>query len=136
MLLAFKQQWHGLQRSSPGHRFQNRYASAQRHRAHIPAWRRILQLVIALGLVSIGVVLVFIPGPAVLFFALAGAMLASESRLVARGLDWAELRLRHGWHRSARFWINLGRGGRMALVLLGVALIAAAGLVAWRIFLR
>lgn len=136
MLLTLKQQWHGLQRSSPGHRFQNRYASAQRQRAHVPAWRRILQLGIALVLVSIGVVLVFIPGPAVLFFALAGAMLASESRAVARGLDWAELRIRTGWHRLARFWANLGRGGRIALILLGVTLIAMAGWVAWRIFLR
>lgn len=136
MLLALKQQWHGLQRSAPGHRFQNRYASAQRQRDRVPAWRRLLQLGVAAILAAAGVVFVFIPGPAILFFALAGAMLASESRAVARALDWTELRVRAGWHRATRFWANLSVGGRIALLLLGMALIAAAGFLAWRIFLR
>lgn len=136
MLLALKQQWHGLQRSSPGHRFQNRYASAQRQRNRVPVWQRVLQIGIAAVLVAAGVVFVFIPGPAILFFALAGAMLASESRTVARALDWTELRGRAGWRRSTRFWTHLDAGGRIALILFGVVLLAAAGFVAWRIFLR
>ena len=136
MLVALKQQWHGLQRSQPGHRFQNRYASAQRQRDQVPTWRRILQLGISLVLAAAGVVFVFIPGPAILFFALAGAMLASESRTVARALDWTELRLRSGWRRAARFWSGLGVGGRIVLLTLLAALMAAAVFVAWRIFLR
>lgn len=136
MLLALKQQWHGLQRSSPGHRFQNRYASARRQRGQVPLWQRALQLGLAAILAAAGVVFVFIPGPAILLFALAGAMLASESRAVARALDWTELRVRGGWRRAARFWGGLGPGARLALILLIVALLAAAGFAAWRIFLR
>ena len=136
MLLALKQQWHGLQRSSPGHRFQNRYASARRQRDRVPTWQRILQLGLAMVLVAAGVVFVFIPGPAILFFALAGAMLASESRAVARGLDWTELRIRSGWHRVERFWTKLSRGGKITFIGLVAALLAAVGLAAWRIFLR
>jgi hypothetical protein len=40
----------------------------------------------------VGVVLVFIPGPAILFFLIAGALLAVQSLGVARALDWSELR--------------------------------------------
>jgi hypothetical protein len=36
--------------------------------------------------------LVFIPGPAILFFLIAGALLAVQSLGVARALDWSELR--------------------------------------------
>jgi hypothetical protein len=136
MLVALKRQWHGLQRSQPGHRFQNRYASARRHRDQVPTWQRLLQLGASLVLLAAGVVFVFIPGPAILFFALAGAMLASESRTVARALDWTELRIRSGWHRAARFWSGLGVGGRVALLSLLAALVGAAGFVAWRIFFR
>jgi len=43
---------------------------------------------------AIGVVLVFIPGPAILFFLIAGGLFAMQSLWVARALDWSELRIR------------------------------------------
>ncbi|MGH7335962.1 MAG: PGPGW domain-containing protein, partial [Myxococcota bacterium] len=49
-------------------------------------------VVIAIVCFAAGVVLVFIPGPAVLFFALGGALLATQSLWVARALDAIEVR--------------------------------------------
>ena len=69
----------------------------------------------------IAVVLVFIPGPAVLFFFAGASLLASESRVVARALDWLEVRLRKVIHWVLRWW---GRAPRIAkqLVFLWAAL--------------
>jgi hypothetical protein len=44
---------------------------------------------------ALGVVLAFIPGPAVLFFALAAVLVATQSRWLAERLDRAEVKLRH-----------------------------------------
>lgn len=134
MLAALKRQWHGLRRSPPGHRFQNRYANARKHPE--PAWRRALLIGAALVLGIVGVVFAFIPGPAILFFALAGALLAGESRVIARGLDWTELRLRAllGW--AKRRWRRLGGAGRMAVGGLGLAGAVGGAFAAWHVFLR
>ena len=43
---------------------------------------------------AIGIVLTFIPGPAFVFFGLAGALLSIESRWIARVLDRAEVSAR------------------------------------------
>lgn len=84
--------------------------------------------------VAIGIVLMFIPGPAVLFFAIAGTLLASESRGVARFLDWTEVKIRQlvtagldAWRR----WSWLGRAAAVAVVAL---LAAAAAILAYRVF--
>lgn len=62
---------------------------------------------------AVGVVLAFIPGPAVLFFFLAGALLSTQSRYVAEALDKLEV-----WGRKAfasiRAWWRRKRGRRNA----------------------
>jgi hypothetical protein len=59
--------------------------------------------VVALLCLAVGVVLLFIPGPAFVFLGLAGVLLAQHSMLVARALDASELKLRGAarWLRSA-----------------------------------
>lgn len=85
--------------------------------------RRVLLLGLAVLLTAIGVVLMFIPGPAILFFFLAGALLAEESLPVARGLDWAELRLRAAWNALRRWWSRRSTSA-------GARLLVAASLIA------
>lgn len=62
---------------------------------------------------AVGVVLAFIPGPAVLFFALSGALLSTQSRFIAVKLDKLEV-----WGRKAfasiRAWWRRKRGRRDA----------------------
>ena len=48
---------------------------------------------------AVGVVLAFVPGPAVVFFALTAALLAAQSAWLARRLDAAEIWVRHVLHR-------------------------------------
>lgn len=56
---------------------------------------------LALAAVSfvVGVVLAFVPGPAVVFFALTAALLAAQSTWIARHLDAGEMWLRRVLHR-------------------------------------
>jgi multisubunit Na+/H+ antiporter MnhG subunit len=95
----WKQQLRGdyeaIKASRAGERFQDFYR--RKHRAERSRLSRWLGPVFALLSFAIGVVLVFVPGPAVVFFALTAALLAAESRAVARALDRAELRLRDVW---------------------------------------
>ena len=93
------------------------------------------RLVIAIIAFAIGLVLIFIPGPAILFFLIAGGLLAAESRHVARFLDWSEVKLRHGLSWLWARWRSFSRPEKMLVALL-VAAGGAGGLfVSYRIVL-
>src|SRR5690348_1743209 len=97
MLKRFSRSWQQLRQGRPGHRFRDRYHRHQRSKESNGWMGRIVHLVLAIVAVAIGVVLVFIPGPAILFFFIAGALLASDWLWMARVLDWGEVRLRSLW---------------------------------------
>ena len=61
-----------------------------------------LTMLAAASCFAVGVVLAFIPGPAVVFFGLTAALSATQSRWVAERLDHAELYLRALWKRWFR----------------------------------
>lgn len=94
MSTPIQAQWQTLKRSRPGRRFRDRYEASRRGASRGTFVQRVVRVTLAAAAIAIGVVLVFMPGPAVLFFALAGALLASESRSVARFMDWCEMKLR------------------------------------------
>jgi hypothetical protein len=129
MLTQLKQQWTQLKQYPPGQRFLRRY-EAQRLRAPngSSVARRFVTFGAAAILGAIGVVLVFTPGPAVLFFFLAGAVLAEESRSTARLLDGCEVWCRRSGRVIHRSWRQLS--GTMR-VLLGVSLGVLAGAAAY-----
>ncbi len=83
-----------------GKRFRNEHRRASRSGA-ANGWARVLCLVVAAVCCAVGVVLIFIPGPAFLFFILAGALLASQSWTAARVLDKAEMKT---W--TVRDWLR------------------------------
>ena len=91
---------HELADSPRGQRFTKLY---ERQQAHNTAWLTWVYVVAALICVAIGVVLSFIPGPAFVFFILAGGLLASQSRWAAEHLDRGELALRSLWQRGSGF---------------------------------
>lgn len=72
----------------PGHRFA---CFHERHRERQAGWVRPLLYVAAVISLLIGIVLAFIPGPAILFFAITAAILATQSHAVATRLDKGEL---------------------------------------------
>ncbi|PTY06239.1 hypothetical protein DB347_12390 [Opitutaceae bacterium EW11] len=98
MFRSIKRSWAELKQSEPGRRFQDRYRRGKTSRAQ-SGWRRVLRLGLAIVCLGIGVVLVFIPGPAFVFFIVAGGLLASESLRVARFMDWCETKIRTLWAR-------------------------------------
>lgn len=69
-------------------------------------WHRIVTIAVAVVFLAVAAVLSVIPGPAFPFFILAGALLATQSKTVARWMDWLEVRarklfawLKRRWHR-------------------------------------
>ena len=86
-----------------------------------------LPLLLAPLSLAVGVVLMFIPGPAVLFFALAGALLASHSMPVARALDWLELKLRAALAKGRAWWSRASPAKKSAVVLALLLVVAGIG---------
>jgi len=86
--------WTELKDSQPGKRFQDAYHRQKQADKGRSAAARWLRPILALLSFAIGVVLAFIPGPAVVFFALTATLLATQSLRVARALDRTEVWLR------------------------------------------
>jgi hypothetical protein len=132
MLDTAKKSWAELKRGTPGKRFEQRY------RRKNPGGRRSGRntAVLALGLLVLAVGLFFlaVPGPGIPIVVVGAGMVAQGSRVVARLLDWIELRIRAvlGWTR--RVWQAAGSGARAAIVLAGVALAAAGAYAGWWFF--
>lgn len=80
-----------MQRSAPGRRFQDRY---ERNRGVDSGVGRWLRLGAGAILLVPGLLMLVTPGPGLVALALAAALLAGESRVIARFLDRVELRLR------------------------------------------
>jgi hypothetical protein len=91
--------WQDLRASKAGKRFQHFHAA---HASKRTGWARALTISAAVICVAIGVVLAFIPGPAVVFFALAVALLSTQSHWLARKSDRAELYLHALWRKHQR----------------------------------
>jgi len=128
----FREQWRELKRGRPGHRFQERYERARR--GDVATWERVLFLVAAVILVLLGVFFAIFPGPALPFFFVGGGLLASESRTVARFMDWSEVGVRQWATWGRRRWKRLPNLARAGLVLLGAGMSAATMYLSFRIF--
>lgn len=100
MFTHMKERWSELKHYAPGERFE-KFHEAQQHR---PRWVHIAYLAAAIVLIPVGVLFAFIPGPAVLFFALSAALFATQSLWLARQMDRAELALRAGWMNARNRW--------------------------------
>ena len=109
-----KKRWRALKKSHPGRRFQDRHEQ-RKNRSGL--WKA-FYLVAGTALCLIGIVLMPAPGPGFLVVFVGGALLAEESLLAARALDWLELkgrallaRVKHGLRpRSPRH--GTGRSSR------------------------
>jgi hypothetical protein len=90
MLDGLKRRWRRLKAGEPGARFQRQYRENRESRkSGLQRWGAVAA---GAGLILVGVVALFVPGPGILFIAAGGAVLARESLAVARALDWLEIR--------------------------------------------
>jgi hypothetical protein len=86
--------------SSPGRRFQKRYRrKTSSERGRLARWACILA---GIGLTTVGVFFLAVPGPGIPILAVGLALVAQESKTMARLLDRAEIRLRRQWKRWTR----------------------------------
>src|SRR4051794_40785098 len=99
-----KRQWRAFRGGKPGHRFVDRHDRVKRSRKTQSWARRWIEPVVGILLLAIGVVLTFLPGPGIVFYFAGAGLLAGESRALARGLDWSELRLRRAFRCAKRWW--------------------------------
>jgi hypothetical protein len=114
----FRDDWRDLKRSRPGRRFQERYERARRAEPHCGLVKRVATIAVASIAILLGVFFAVFPGPAIPFFFVGGALLATESRPLARGMDWIELRVRDFIELFKKRWRHLPLVGRIAGVML------------------
>jgi hypothetical protein len=86
-----------ITQSPPGRRFQERYR--RKHAGNESAWKRCGCVCAGVLLTIVGVFFLAVPGPGIPILAVGLALIAQESKVVARWLDRTELRLRRWWKR-------------------------------------
>lgn len=117
--LQLREHWRDLRRGRPGRRFVARYERARSVEKRCGTGERVLLMVAAALAFVIGLFLVVFPGPAFPFFIVAGGLLATESRTIARFMDWSEVRVRKIVAWAKRRWRHLPRAGRAVLLVIG-----------------
>ena len=126
-----KRSWRHFTSSKPGDRFQVRYYyRKQRGSGRLS---RIFNIVVGSALVIFSAFFGWAPGPGMLTFVIGLSMLGSEFLVVARFLDWAEVRLRTLAHLVEKVWRS-SIIGKALIVLVAVTLVAAFGYVIYALF--
>lgn len=126
MRRTFRQQWLDLTDAKPGTRFQHRYQQRRKKRGSPMA--KVLYLVLGLALFLFGLVLLPAPGPGFLVLFPAAAMIAQESLMAAKALDWAEIKVRALLAWAKRAW-RRASAALKAVTVTTAAFVAAAA--AW-----
>ena len=126
MLEELKQQWREFKRARPGHRFQERFERNREARSGRSWFTRFLKPVAAIVLVAAGVVFCLIPGPGLPLILFGAALLADISRVVARALDWLEVRIRDAISWARQWWQHASRSPRIAVIVLAVCIAGGA----------
>ena len=130
----FREHWRELKAGRPGSRFQECYAHARQQHGRCGLAQRIMLILVATIFLAIALVLTLAPGPAFVFFILAGALLATESLVVARFMDACEVKVRRIGAWGNRLWRRLTRAAQVAVITLVGCGIIGAGFVAFRVF--
>lgn len=133
MQFHWRRSWRELRRSRPGHRFQDRYERAHQEQQRGGLAQRVVLVVLAIVFLGIAIVLSVMPGPAFVFFFLAGGLLASESRYVARFMDACEVFVRRVVDWAKQKWARLPLAARIVVVVLVVGCSAAAAFLGYRL---
>jgi uncharacterized protein (TIGR02611 family) len=121
-----KQTWRRFKAGNPGQRFQQEFR--RRHSAGRSPIQKALLIVGGLLLMAAGFLLLFIPGPGLVLFFVGGFLIAQQSLVAARMLDWSEIRLRKLLAWSLRAWRHSSTALKLLLVVVAVVVLGAVGL--------
>ena len=130
MIGRIKEDWRLFKASKPGYRFRDHYRRHRRRsrqrisRPQSPSqglinFRKLLFIAVGSAIAITSIVLGPLPGPGLGTFLLGLVILASELRIVAHFLDWAEVKLKRPARRAKGAWASLPR---RASILLGAGL--------------
>ena len=131
MLESLKKQWQELKDHEPGKRFQERYG--RNHHAGGSWIRRVLFIGGGILVMAAGVFFLPAPGPGFLILFIGAGLIAEESLVAARALDWTELRLRRVAMWGLSFWRGASLPMRIALVLAAALLAGGAAYAAYQL---
>ena len=127
MIGRAKRSWRLFTSSRPGDRFQVRYYYHRQSRHGRSSLSRIFNIVVGSALVIFSVFFGWAPGPGTLTLVIGLSMLGSEFLVVARFLDWAEVRLRKLARWARNVWESAPTAGKALIFLAIVACVAALG---------
>ncbi|MEO8551057.1 MAG: PGPGW domain-containing protein [Kofleriaceae bacterium] len=92
---ALATEWRTFRADTPGERFCHHFERSKRaSRA-----AKIGRVSIGIVLIAVGIALLFLPGPGLLFALFGVALLSAQSERLSRGLDRGELWVRRTWRR-------------------------------------
>lgn len=131
MLQRLKESWHDLKRGAPGERFQEHYR--QRQKGGGSGWRKPLFIGGGILVMAAGLFFLPAPGPGFLILFVGGGLLAQESLIAARALDWTEVRLRTLAAWGLRVWKRSPLPVKILLVIVGLGLAAGAAYLGYRL---
>jgi hypothetical protein len=121
-----KQTWRRLKAGKPGQRFQQEFT--RHHSAGRSPVQKALLIIGGLVFMAAGFLLLFIPGPGLVFLFAGGFLIAQQSLVAARMLDWSEMRLRKLLVGSLRAWRRSSVPLKLLVVVVAVVVLGAVGL--------
>jgi hypothetical protein len=97
-----KGEWQKFLQSPPGRRFIDRYL--RRRQKKSSAYGRFISIALGIVMLTAGLIMLVVPGPGIVSTLLGLGVLAEQSQLMARAMDWLDLRSRRvaKWLRG--FW--------------------------------
>jgi hypothetical protein len=78
-------------------------------------------------ILAAGIFFCIVPGPGLPFVVIGAGLLAGESLIMARSMDWSEIRIRKMYSWVRRRWIHATLTGKCAAVVLVMGGAAGAG---------
>jgi hypothetical protein len=125
MLEKLKRSWQRFKAGTPGRRFQQQFDRRQES-GRSPVKKALL---IGLGILfmAAGIFFLFVPGPSVVILLLGAVMVAQQSLLAARALDWTEIRIRKLLTWGSRVWRSSSPALKILLVILALIVVGAVG---------
>ena len=114
-----REDWHGFKASRAGYRFRDHHRRRKRRNKGKFIFRKVLFIFGGLAIAVVSLVLAPLPGPGLGTSLVGLLIIAGELLIVARFLDWAEVKLRRPARRAKGAWTNLPQ---RAKIVLGVGL--------------
>jgi uncharacterized protein (TIGR02611 family) len=125
MLKRLKRSWQRFKAGVPGQRFQEQY---RRRREPGPS---LVQKALFIGggilLLAAGFIFLFIPGPGLLVAFVGALLIARQSLVAARALDWTEVRARKLLTWVLARWRRSSPALKILLVIFALVVVGAVG---------